>query len=101
MSKALLRDIIQRYRLPRSIGSDDGPAFVSDNANFNQDTGTRMEGSHHLQAAELRESWAHESDPQDYISQTLSGDSVIWGRHVAASLSLRQMYLVVLRQFSP
>ena len=30
VAKALLRDIIPRYVLPLSIGSDSGPAFVSE-----------------------------------------------------------------------
>ena len=30
VAKALLRDIIPRYALPLSIGSDSGPAFVSE-----------------------------------------------------------------------
>ena len=30
VAKALLRDILPRYGLPLSIGSDNGPAFVSE-----------------------------------------------------------------------
>ena len=54
VAKALLRDILPRYGLPLSIGSDNGPAFVSEI--IQTLSRTLDQASHCLQATELRES---------------------------------------------
>ena len=54
VAKASLRDVLPRYGLPLSIGSDNGPAFVSEV--IQTLSRTLDQASHCLQAIELRES---------------------------------------------
>ena len=66
---------------------------IWDNPDFVQDTESPMEAPHCLQATKLRESWAHESDPQDYVSKSLSGDPVSLGWHATPDLLWAQCTL--------
>ena len=65
---AIAMCIIPRYGLPLSVGSDNEPAFVSEIIQ----TLSRMLGIkwklYTAYRPELRESFKHKLDPQDYLS---------------------------------
>jgi glycerol-3-phosphate O-acyltransferase len=67
--KSLLREIISRYGLPLSFGSDNGPAFIAEIVQgLAKLLKTKMETPYSIQASEFRESRAYESNPQNYPS---------------------------------
>jgi hypothetical protein len=78
--KTLLREIIPRYGLPLSIGSENGPAFVAEIVQglakilfyfislFFLNFKNKMEVPYSIQASEFREHTACESNPQNYLN---------------------------------
>jgi hypothetical protein len=80
LASCLLKKIIPQFKIPVSVGSKNGPAFVVDVIRNN------LEAVHDLPSLEFRKSRTYEQDSKIAIGKTMPGDPPTMGSITAHAL---------------
>jgi hypothetical protein len=89
VARCLFKEIIPQFRIPVSIGLDNGLAFVAEVEQLvgGQGLKNNLEAAHGQPPPEFRESRTYEQDFKITIGKTMPGDSPIMGSATAHSLA--------------